>query len=119
MWYELTFRNPADAEKASADVYIPAESAWFSGHFPGNPVLPGIAQLGMVYEVIRHALDRPVKVVEISRVKFKKMILPEDRLTVTAAPRSGDSGPYAFRIVQNEELICSGTMTVEADSGAK
>lgn len=117
MWYELSFRNHAGADQLSADVYVPAESPWFSGHFPGNPVLPGVAQLGMVYEVIRHALDCPVRVLEISRVKFKRMILPEDRLTIMVAPRSGRSGPYAFRIVEQEELVCSGTMTVEADFG--
>lgn len=119
MWYELNFRKPADAETQAADVYIPAESQWFSGHFPGNPVLPGIAQLGMVYDVIRHALNQGIKLVEINRVKFKRMILPEDRLTVMAVSRSGHSGTYAFRLVQDEELICSGTMTVAPDSGTE
>lgn len=90
---------------------MPADASWFDGHFPGWPVLPGIAQLGMVYELVRHALDGPVQVVEVSRVRFKQRIAPDDRLTVVAELRS-DSGRYAFRITRGDEVVCTGTMTV-------
>ena len=73
----------------SAEVHVPAGASWFDGHFPGWPVLPGIAQLGMVFELVRHALDGPVRVTEVSRVRFKQMIVPDDRLTVVAESRPG------------------------------
>jgi 3-hydroxyacyl-[acyl-carrier-protein] dehydratase len=114
MWYNLTIRTPYDAQSLSADVHVPPASPWFSGHFPGNPVLPGVAQLGMVIDVIRHAFDGPLRVVEVSRVRFKQMILPDDRLVVTAEARPDKAGYYAFRITKGDELVCNGTMAVES-----
>jgi len=36
--------------EALADV--PVDSPWFSGHFPGKPILPGIALVYMVEQAI-------------------------------------------------------------------
>lgn len=112
MWYDLTIRAPYDARSLSADVFVPPESPWFSGHFPGNPILPGVAQLRMVVDAIRHAFDESVRVVEVSRVRFKQMVLPGDRLVVTAEARPNKVGSYTFRITKGDELVCNGTMVV-------
>jgi 3-hydroxymyristoyl/3-hydroxydecanoyl-(acyl carrier protein) dehydratase len=107
--------------KLSAQVHVPADASWFNGHFPDWPVLPGIAQLHIVYELIHHALDCPVRVVEVSRVRFKQRIAPDDRLTVVAEVLSGD-GRYAFRITRGDEVVCTGIMTiakVQLQSSAK
>jgi 3-hydroxyacyl-[acyl-carrier-protein] dehydratase len=116
MWYDVIIsaqKHSADGT-LSAEVHVPAGASWFDGHFPGRPVLPGIAQLGMVFELVRHALDGPVRVTEVSRVRFKQMIVPDDRLTVVAEPRPGGGGRYGFRITRQDEVVCTGTMTVAA-----
>ena len=112
MWYDLQNRRHSD-DALGAEVRVPTESGWFDGHFPGHPVLPGIAQLAMVFDVIQGALGVPARVLEVSRVRFKQMIRPEDRLTVSAEPRPGRPGTYAFRITKGEEVVCSGTMMVK------
>jgi len=78
--------------------------------------LPGIAQLAMVFDLIQGALDAPARVVEVSRVRFKQMILPGDRLRVWAEPRPGRDGAYTFRITKQEEVVCSGTMIVKKEA---
>jgi 3-hydroxyacyl-[acyl-carrier-protein] dehydratase len=113
MWYDLSVHNQTDAGILSADVYVPSGSAWFEGHFPGNPVLPGIAQLGMVFELISSAFETSLCVREVSRVRFKQMILPGDHLSVTAESKPGRQGVFSFRLTKNDELVCSGNMTVE------
>jgi 3-hydroxymyristoyl/3-hydroxydecanoyl-(acyl carrier protein) dehydratase len=112
MWYDLSIQKRPEGDSLSADVHVPGNSAWFDGHFPGAPVLPGIAQLAMVFDLLRQTFQDPVRVKEVSRVRFKQMIMPEDHLVVVAEPRPGRVGAYAFRITKNEELVCSGTMTV-------
>ncbi|HEY6000632.1 MAG TPA: hypothetical protein VI078_15200 [bacterium] len=96
------------------DVWVPADSPWFDGHFPGQPVLPGIAQLAMVADLIQSALGLPARVAEVSRVRFKQMILPGEQLQVSAEPRPGRDGAYAFRITRGETPVCSGTMVVKS-----
>jgi 3-hydroxyacyl-[acyl-carrier-protein] dehydratase len=116
MWYDLAVRTPNDAQSLSADVHVPPESPWFRGHFPANPILPGIAQLAMVFDVLRHAFDGPLRVMEVSRVRFKQMILPGDRLVVVVEARPALQGSFAFRITKYGELVCNGTMGVVAIS---
>jgi len=116
MWYDIDLDvRKHDTDGALwAEVRVPAGTSWFDGHFPGRPVLPGIAQLNMVLQLVRHALDGPVRVAEVSRVRFKQMIVPDDRLTVVAESRPGGGGRYAFRITRHDEVVCTGTMTVAA-----
>jgi len=47
---------------------------FFDGHFPGEPVFPGAAQLQFVGEVLERALGRPVRLTRIKRVKFTERI---------------------------------------------
>ena len=113
MWYKLNTIEKPDSERIVAEIQAPPDSPWFSGHFPGQPILPGIAQLGMVFDVIRRFGDPDMKITHISRVRFKSMIRPDDHLHVVVTPQKGQSGSYAFRIMIGTELACSGLMKVE------
>ncbi|VTR63788.1 putative FabA-like domain protein [Desulfosarcina cetonica] len=96
----------------TAEARIPRDSAWFSGHFPGQPVLPGIAQLALVFDLIQAHAGHALRIVEMSRIRFKRMILPEDPVTIIATPKPGRSDVYTFRIEKIDGLVTTGTMTV-------
>lgn len=112
MWYEMRLRTAADSVDLVADVIVPLASPWFDGHFPDQPVLPGIAQLEMVFDLIRQRVRRPLRLVGVNRVRFRRMIVPDDRLTVVATPRQADDTVYAFRLEKAEGMVATGTMTV-------
>jgi len=109
-WYELIRIEKSDLNRISAEIQIPPESPWFCGHFPGEPILPGIAQLGMVFDVVRRLSDREWKISGISRVRFKQLIRPGDRLTVTAEPQKGREETFSFRVMVDREVACRGMM---------
>ncbi len=113
MWYKLNNIEKPDSEQIVAEIQAPPDSPWFSGHFPGQPILPGIAQLGMVFDAIRHFGNPDMKISHISRVRFKQMIRPDDHLHVMVSPQKGHVGSYSFRIMIGTELACSGMMKVE------
>lgn len=113
MWYKLNRIEKPDSEQIVAEIQAPQNSPWFSGHFPGQPILPGIAQLGMVFDAIRHFGSPDMKITHIRRVRFKQMIRPNDHLRVMVTPQKSQAGSYAFRIMIDAELACSGSMTVE------
>jgi 3-hydroxyacyl-[acyl-carrier-protein] dehydratase len=61
----------------------------FQGHFPGNPVMPGVlviealAQAGGILTQLSHQADTSGKLfylVKIDNAKFTKMVVPGDRL---------------------------------------
>lgn len=62
---------------------------WCQGHFPGNPVMPGVLQLEAMAQVggilllnkVENAEDMWVYFLAIDNARFKKMVTPGDQLT--------------------------------------
>jgi len=50
----------------------------FNGHFPGNPVVPGVCQVQMVREVAEAALGSKCRLVSADNIKFLSMIVPSE-----------------------------------------
>lgn len=78
----LEFRLVAQAgESATWSVQIPADLVYLQGHFPGHPLLPGVAQLLAMALDRTHALwpalGQPRR---ITQLKFKRPIYPGDQL---------------------------------------
>jgi 3-hydroxyacyl-[acyl-carrier-protein] dehydratase len=112
MWHVLGIVEPSTTGEITCDVQVPPESLWFLGHFPGDPILPGIAQLGIVYDAVCRSRGDQPGIAGFSRVKFKKMIRPRDCLKITIVPKQETEGSYAFHIVIGEEVACSGNLAL-------
>ena len=113
LWHSVTNLIRSDKSAISADIEVPSDSPWFSGHFPAEPILPGVAQIRMVLDTISNALSQDLKVTGVRRVRFKQMIRPEDPLRIDAAPLQKNDGAYSFRIAVEDETVCSGVITVK------
>jgi 3-hydroxyacyl-[acyl-carrier-protein] dehydratase len=98
-------------------VSIPADSPWFKGHFPGDPMLPGIAQLHLVMEAIRASLGRGVRLVGLKRVRFKRVIRPEETIAIVADPVPDKPGMIRFQLTIEGENACSGLMLTGLPEG--
>lgn len=69
---------------------VPADLPYFEGHFPENPVLPGVAIIDGTLEILRIALDPGrVELEAIPSAKFLGVIRPG--LKVQISLRSSDS----------------------------
>jgi 3-hydroxyacyl-[acyl-carrier-protein] dehydratase len=112
-WYSLIRISRPDPGQVVAEFEVNADSPWFSGHFPGNPILPGIAQLGMVLDAIQEFGHRDCRVSEIKRVRFKQMIRPNDTITIMATCRGRSPASYSFRVMVKGQLACSGLLIAE------
>ena len=55
-------------------ISVPADHPSLPGHFPGNPVVPGVVLLDLVYEAIADA--HPVELVSIASTKFLHAVTP-------------------------------------------
>jgi len=122
LWYKIRFDNPVaslwEEGEIRARIRVPADSPWFDGHFPEEPVLPGIAQLGMVHDLLCRAFDRQLPVARMSRVRFRQMIRPEQQLTLIVQ-RDEAAGSHRFRIAGDEGSICTGQILLAAGGEGK
>ena len=104
--------NPMSPDALSAAMVFHHDSPWFAGHFPDYPVLPGIAQLSVVWDLIRRSTDENLCVKEFKRVKFKQIIHPHDQIDIQAVPSGTEPDTYAFTIKAKGETACQGVITV-------
>jgi 3-hydroxyacyl-[acyl-carrier-protein] dehydratase len=48
----------------------------FSGHFPGLPVVPGVCMMAIVKEILEEAVNRRLRLSQVSNIKFLSLINP-------------------------------------------
>ena len=119
MWYLLNKIESNAENEIRAVIQIPAASPWFDGHFPGEPVLPGLAQIGIVFDVIKKASEGELRVLSVSRVRFKRIVRPEDRLEVIATPLKKEADAYTFQIKIQGDPVCSGVVRLKIKNLSK
>jgi 3-hydroxymyristoyl/3-hydroxydecanoyl-(acyl carrier protein) dehydratase len=91
---------------------VAVQSPWFRGHFPAAPILPGIAQIALAERTLRAGADRQVRVTGVRRVRFKRVVHPEERIDIrVAAPHSG-AGEVAFTERVGPAVVCTGWLLV-------
>lgn len=87
------------AGEAEWEFVLPGGFAGFAGHFPGNPVLPAIAQFMMARLAAGDALPdgpRPLRLASVKRAKFTAPVGPGQAVRV-ACSVAGEDGAWAAR----------------------
>jgi 3-hydroxyacyl-[acyl-carrier-protein] dehydratase len=92
---------------------------WFAGHFPGNPVMPGVlivealAQTGAIAALSQPGSeDRIMLFAGIDKVRFKRVVRPGDTLQLACevtALRAG-VGRGKVQASVDGELVCRGEL---------
>ena len=91
---------------------IPVDFPAFEGNFPGNPLLPGVCQLGLCCDALSRMLGKRVELRSVSRCKFIAPIRPGQKVKITLTPRpDGQTGAELIDPqtgARNCQLIFSG-----------
>ena len=69
----------------SATALAKEGSAWFEGHFPGEPILPGIAMIHTVYSIIKQdvrARGEDLELCSLRRIRFTRPVRPGEAMDV-------------------------------------
>ncbi len=66
----------------NASVKLNKDHEVFKGHFPGNPIMPGVCTIQLVKELTEKALDKELFLSVVSNVKFMAIINPEKNETI-------------------------------------
>ncbi len=60
-----------------AKVHLHKDHEIFKGHFPGNPVMPGVCMIQMIKELTEEATGKDLFLAVSSNIKFMAIINPE------------------------------------------
>ena len=100
---------------ATGSVAIPSESPWFSGHFPEFPILPGVAQIRVAHELLEKALEHPVRLVGIVRLKFATRVGAGTRLAFRIEFDAA-AGRSAWRFFDGPRAVSQGEFRFAAEA---
>ena len=75
-FYTVNFVESVEPQHYRASVTLEPEHPVFAGHFPGNPILPGVCSLQMVVGCAEKALGYPVVMIHAPAIKFLEIVRP-------------------------------------------
>ena len=102
--WELTFESLPGGD---VRVVVPRNTGFVRGHFEGDPILPGVVQLKHVaLTETRRRFPELRALARVTRVKFKRMVLPGEALLLTLERKSPLQVQFAMRV--GSEPACSG-----------
>ncbi len=118
---ELSQRS-GTAEQITASASVSGDSPWYAGHFPGHPILPGIAILALVEEAIidtELGEERRVTITGVGRVRFRLPVGPDDRMEIRIVREERRGGwRYPFTVTLAGESVCTGVFTAVLEKGS-
>lgn len=75
-----------------AEIYLNAGDLIFEGHFPGNPVTPGVVQLEMIKELLSLHYQRSIQLKSISNCKYLAILNPVNTPEITITLSVNETG---------------------------
>lgn len=90
----------------------------FPGHFPGQPILPGVLLLDRVMVLARASLVRPPDECTLYNIKFLASVAPGDVLEVQLASTHPNEYRFTVHVFQGEGatgvVACSGQLRMRS-----
>lgn len=79
----------------------------FDGHFPENPVLPGVVQLQIIKELLENVFNKSLILIKGSNIKYTSMIIPkqDEELQITISLKFIDNTIKVNTVIKNNETI--------------
>ena len=94
------------------DLSVPPDLAYFSGHFPTAPVLPGVVQVDWALAIGQRLLDLPPKFAGMEVLKFQQLVRPGDRISLSLR-FDAERGKLYFAFRNGDAPCSSGRILLE------
>jgi 3-hydroxyacyl-[acyl-carrier-protein] dehydratase len=112
-------RSDGEAQSVTRSYRFRRDFAGFSGHFPGNPILPAIVQILTVVSMMEEHTGRVQQLLSVEDAKFLNPVYPDQEILVNCRQRTiggkllheaklrVDDKPVATFLLQMESGGCS------------
>jgi 3-hydroxyacyl-[acyl-carrier-protein] dehydratase len=76
-FYTIVELDSSDKENIKAIIDLNKDHEVYKGHFPGNPVVPGVCLTQLIKEVVEKAENKELNLVYADNIKFMAVVNPE------------------------------------------
>lgn len=113
----LSIETSEDHLSISIQCLIPQDLKWFEGHYPEQPVLPGVVQVNWASELAQalFSTDTTHEFKGINSLKFNTMILPNTTLSLNLKNNTA-TGSISFNYSNESDRFSSGKIILETSS---
>lgn len=97
-------RRHGSGHELELEFTLGADNPWFAGHFPGQPILPGVVQIGWAAHFAVALRDDDTPPMTLQRVKFRYPVGPGAHLLLRLE-HAGDRVRFQYRLLADAEPI--------------
>jgi len=94
----------------NATISVPSGGGYFEGHFPGRPILPGVAELALVVDALGRHTGQAATLRAIRFARLRQVVGPGERLELTA--RAADNGHLRVDLRRDGTLVANGELAL-------
>ena len=93
IWDEIDsiYNQAGENGEGACTFSVPGTFSGYRGHFPGNPILPGIVQLSFIRRLAERRLGRPLRLAGVRRIKYLRTVTPDMPVTLTLTLGAGET----------------------------
>lgn len=106
----LVLEKLQQADRLAYRLFVSPEICYFDGHFPNQPILPGVTQIEWVFEFARPLIEFPANAA-MKNVKFMRLIRPDSEISLHL-DWSPENGRLGFRYSDAHGTCSSGQIIV-------
>jgi 3-hydroxyacyl-[acyl-carrier-protein] dehydratase len=75
-FYKIISLEKNDSQKYLAIIFVNENHEVFKGHFPGNPIMPGVCMMQIIKELTENITESSLIMQSLTNVKFMALINP-------------------------------------------
>ena len=99
---EELFQTGIPVERYRFTLELNPAHAVYEGHFPGNPVVPGVCQIQMISELLSVIKGNALRLMHADNIKFLSLMVPDKNRIIDAELR--------VRTAENGEISANATL---------
>lgn len=104
-FYKIIHIEEQENGSRKIDIELNPDHVLYQGHFPGQPVVPGVCTLQMIKESAELLLNQPLQYVQIASSKFLSAINPLESPIVHLYIKPEETEGHLFKV--HAEGVCN------------
>lgn len=77
-YYKILDINHSDDGSYVCSVHLCEDCDVYRGHFPGNPIAPGVCNIQLIRECVEKILSKKLKIDNIKQIRFLTLVEPTE-----------------------------------------